>query len=121
MIDPNLLSQRIRQLPFSGIRKVFEEARRQEQEGICITHMEIGRPDFDTPPHIKAAAVQALNAGQVHYSSNLGIPELRQAIAEKWPKRTAYKWTLRVESLLPLGVRKPYWTPFQPTCAGGMR
>jgi aspartate/methionine/tyrosine aminotransferase len=45
--------------------------------------MEIGRPDFDTPPHIKAAAIQALNAGQVHYSSNLGIPELRQAIAEK--------------------------------------
>jgi aspartate/methionine/tyrosine aminotransferase len=45
--------------------------------------MEIGRPDFDTPTHIKEAAVQALNAGQVHYGSNLGIPELRQAIAEK--------------------------------------
>src|SRR3712207_2699728 len=45
--------------------------------------MEIGRPDFDTPSHIKAAAVQALDAGQVHYSSNYGILDLRQAISEK--------------------------------------
>ena len=83
MIVPELLSERVQRIPFSGIRKVFEEAQRLEKENVDITHLEIGRPDFDTPSHIKAAAIQALDAGQVHYTSNYGIPELRQAISEK--------------------------------------
>jgi aminotransferase len=77
------LSDRTKHIPFSSIRKVFEEAKRLEAEGARIVHMEIGRPDFDTPANIKAAASRALEAGHVHYSSNQGIPELRQAIAEK--------------------------------------
>jgi aspartate/methionine/tyrosine aminotransferase len=70
-------------IPFSGIRKIFEEVTRREGAGEKIIHLEIGRPDFDTPAHIKEAAKKALDEGKVHYSSNYGIPELRQAIAEK--------------------------------------
>jgi aspartate/methionine/tyrosine aminotransferase len=70
-------------IPFSGVRKIFEEVTRREGAGEKIIHLEIGRPDFDTPAHIKEAAKRALDEGKVHYSSNYGIPELRQAIAEK--------------------------------------
>ena len=47
-----------------------------------MIHFEIGRPDFDTPEHIKAAAVDALAKGIVHYTLNMGVPALREALAE---------------------------------------
>jgi len=83
MTAPDFLAERARRLPFSNIRRIFEEAGRLEEKGARITHMEIGRPDFDTPAHIKAATIRALDAGRVHYGPDNGIPELREAIAEK--------------------------------------
>ncbi|MDA8216168.1 MAG: pyridoxal phosphate-dependent aminotransferase [Dehalococcoidales bacterium] len=76
-------SDRVKDVPFSSIRVVFEEAQRLEAAGRKVFHMEIGRPDFDTPAHIKEAAVKSLAEGNVHYVASLGIPELRQAIADK--------------------------------------
>ena len=77
------VADRMGSIPFSGIRTVFEEVTRRETRGEKIIHLEIGRPDFDTPSHIKEAAKKALDEGKVHYSSNYGIPELREAIAGK--------------------------------------
>ena len=76
-------ADRMTHIPFSGIRQVFEDVNRREKAGEDIIHLEIGRPDFDTPPNIKQACKQALDQGKVHYSSNFGIIELREAIAEK--------------------------------------
>ena len=70
-------------VPFSGIRKMMGRAWDLEGEGKPVIHLEIGRPDFDTPGHIKAAAQQALDEGKVHYTSNYGVPEIRRAIAAK--------------------------------------
>jgi len=80
------ISERMAGIPFSGIRKILEEVNRLEKEGRSIIRLEIGRPDFDTPQHIKDAAATALNQGQVHYSSNYGIPELSEAICQKLEK-----------------------------------
>ena len=77
-------ADRLQHIPFSGIREVLEECDRLEAEGRDIVHLEIGRPDFDTPAPIKQAAVDALDAGHVHYTSNWGIPPLREAIADKY-------------------------------------
>lgn len=77
------IADRMTAIPFSGIRKVFEEVNRREKAGENIIRLEIGRPDFDTPHHIKEAGKLALDQGRVHYSSNYGIIELREAIAEK--------------------------------------
>jgi aspartate aminotransferase/aminotransferase len=77
-------ANRLQHIPFSGIREVLEECDRLEAEGRDIVHLEIGRPDFDTPAPIKQAAVDALDAGYVHYTSNWGIPPLREAIADKY-------------------------------------
>ncbi|WP_337018984.1 pyridoxal phosphate-dependent aminotransferase [Oceanobacillus massiliensis] len=80
------ISNRISQIPFSSIREIFEEATEMEMNGDAITHMEIGRPDFDTPDHIKEAAIKALKDGHVHYTPNRGIQELTEAIADKLKK-----------------------------------
>jgi len=77
------IAQRMENIQFSGIRKIFEEANRREQAGDTIIHLEIGRPDFETPGNIIAAAKEALDGGKIHYTSNYGIPELRLAIADK--------------------------------------
>ena len=77
------VADRMETIPFSGIRKIFEEVIRREKTGEKIIHLNIGRPDFDTPKNIKEAAKKALDEGKVHYASNYGIPELRDAIAQK--------------------------------------
>ena len=76
-------AKRMECLPFSGIRAVMEKANKMQQAGEKIIHLEIGRPDFDTPEKIKKAANESLAAGHVFYTSNYGIPKLREAIA-KW-------------------------------------
>jgi aspartate aminotransferase/aminotransferase len=74
-------STKVAAIPFAGIRKVFEKAARLESKGAKVIHFEIGRPDFDTPEHIKQAAKLALDQGMVHYTPNAGIPALRKAMA----------------------------------------
>ena len=77
------IAARMNRMAPSGIRKVNEKALAMERAGERVLHFEIGRPDFDTPEYIKKAANQALAEGKVHYTSNFGLMELRQAIADK--------------------------------------
>ena len=58
-------AKRMECLPFSGIRAVMEKANKMQQAGEKIIHLEIGRPDFDTPEKIKKAANESLAAGHV--------------------------------------------------------
>lgn len=76
------VAKRMESLPFSGIRAVMEKATKMQQAGEKVIHLEIGRPDFDTPEKIKEAAYESLKAGHVFYTSNYGTPTLRKEIAE---------------------------------------
>jgi aspartate/methionine/tyrosine aminotransferase len=60
--------------------KVLDKARRLQAAGRSIIHLEIGDPDFSTPPNIVDAAKRALDAGEHHYTSSWGIPEFRNEI-----------------------------------------
>jgi len=62
--------------------EVLSKARALERQGKSIIHLEIGEPDFDTPPNIVEAAIDALRKGWTHYGPSAGLPELRQAIAD---------------------------------------
>ena len=62
--------------------EVLAKARALEAQGRHIVHLEIGEPDFDTPPAITAAGIEALRSGETHYTPSAGIPELRAAIAK---------------------------------------
>jgi aspartate/methionine/tyrosine aminotransferase len=61
--------------------EVLAKARALEAKGREIVHLEIGEPDFDTPPAIVAAGVAALERGETHYTPSAGVIELREAIA----------------------------------------
>lgn len=76
-------TERADSVPFSLIRQVFDKVRELEAQGVSLARMEIGRPDFDTPVHIKEATKEALDAGHLHYAPNRGIELLREAIARK--------------------------------------
>jgi aspartate/methionine/tyrosine aminotransferase len=93
-------------IPFSGIRKIFQAAAELESQGQQVIHLEIGRPDFDTPAHIKEAAKQALDQGFVHYTSNYGLLELREAIAEKLLKDNGIRVEPESEIIVTLGVNQ---------------
>ncbi len=80
-------AKRMECLPFSGIRAVMEKATKMQQAGEKVIHMEIGRPDFDTPQKIKDAAYKSLENGNVFYTSNYGTPAIRKAIADWENKR----------------------------------
>ncbi len=76
------LAQRMSRLGTETAFEVLARAKALEAQGREIIHLEIGEPDFDTPAHIKAAAVRALEEGYTHYTPAAGIPALREAIAE---------------------------------------
>jgi aminotransferase len=98
------LAKKMDEIPFQRIRKIVEEVTRRESQGQKIIHLEIGRPDFDTPAHIKQAAAQALESGKVHYTSNYGIPALRQAIAEKFKQDNGLTYDPDGEIIVTIGA-----------------
>lgn len=63
---------------------IDSKAKAMKAEGIDVCGFGAGEPDFDTPEHIKAAAMASLDGGFTKYTPSSGIPELRQAIAEKF-------------------------------------
>jgi aminotransferase len=73
----NLISQKVTSLPPSGIRKFFDLLSSMED----IISLGIGEPDFVTPWHIREAGTYSLEKGYTMYTSNSGMPELRQELA----------------------------------------
>jgi len=82
-----VLARRMERLGTETAFEVLSRAKALERQGRNIVHLEIGEPDFDTPQHIVAAAVDALRGGWTHYGPSAGLPELREAIA-KYVSRT---------------------------------
>ena len=100
------VAERMAGIPFSGIREVFEEVMRREQAGEKIINLNIGRPDFDTPRHIKEAAKKALDEGKVHYASNYGIVELRQALAQQMAREQHLSYDPATEIVITVGANE---------------
>ena len=78
-----MLHERARQLAGESAFDVLRRAQELEATGREVVHLEIGQPDFPTPAHIRAAAARALDEGHTGYGPSQGLPELRDAIAEK--------------------------------------
>ena len=76
------LASRMSRLGTETAFEVLNRARALEKKGKEIIHLEIGEPDFDTPPNIVEAGVDALYMGWTHYGPAAGLPDLRQAIAD---------------------------------------
>src|SRR5437660_300497 len=81
------LASRMSRLGTETAFEVLAKARALEAKGRDIVHLEIGEPDFDTPPAIVAAGVAALERGETHYTPSAGMVELREAIARYLSER----------------------------------
>lgn len=78
MIDyENILSEKVKSIKFSGIRKFFDIAASMDN----IISLSVGEPDFKTPFTIRKAAIRTLEKGKTAYTANAGIAEFRQEIA----------------------------------------
>jgi len=74
-------------MPVSHIREVMELAWKDSE----AIHLEVGEPDFPTPEHVVEAAYVAAQAGRTRYAPNAGLPELREALADKVTRRNGYE------------------------------
>lgn len=81
-----MLANRLENIGFSEIRKVYEEVTKRQKLGLDTLNLLLGEPDFDTPKKITEAAIHSLNDGDTHYTSNFGLSELRSILAEKLVK-----------------------------------
>ncbi len=81
------------------VMDVLERAQAIEREtGVNVIHLEVGEPDFDTPPAIVDAAIGAMRDGDTHYTHSLGLLELRQAIAAWY--YTQYRLSISPEHII---------------------
>ena len=82
-MDPDSLSSRVQGVTPSLTLAVTNQAKAMRAQGDEVYGLAGGEPEMDTPDHIKAAAVKALQEGKTKYTPAAGIPELREAISEK--------------------------------------
>jgi aminotransferase len=103
----------------SRIRAIFDRAAELEARGSRVIHLEIGRPDFDTPQVVKDAAGAALATGRVHYGPNAGEPQLREAIAAYLAASDGTRYDPRSEVLVTIGASEAVFLAVMAFCGPG--
>lgn len=88
--DP-LLAARVRLLGASPTVAVAERARALVDQGVDLINLSGGDPDFPSPPHVIAAAIDALKSGETHYVAGAGLLGLRRAIARKLQRENGFQ------------------------------
>jgi aminotransferase len=94
------IAKHVINLPKSGIRDFFEIVSKMKD----VISLGIGEPDFDTPWHIREAGIYALEKGKTHYTSNLGLIELRRAINKYVEKNYSVSYRPEDEVIITVGV-----------------
>ena len=89
-----VLSQRVLAIKESPTLAITAKAAKYKAEGRPIIGLAAGEPDFDTPQHIKDAAIAAINAGYTKYTPVSGIPALKQAIVNKFKTENGFDYAV---------------------------
>jgi aminotransferase len=100
MDQSQYIAKHVASLPKSGIRDFFDIVARMKD----AISLGVGEPDFDTPWHIREAGIYALEKGKTHYTSNLGLIELRRAISKYVEKHFQVTYAPENEILITVGV-----------------
>lgn len=95
----NPLSERIVDIPFSGIRKFFDIAAEMKD----VISLGVGEPDFDTPWHIRDEGIYSLEKGRTAYTSNAGLKELKMEIAKYLKRRFEVTYDYDKEMMITVG------------------
>ncbi|HEX3641183.1 MAG TPA: aminotransferase class I/II-fold pyridoxal phosphate-dependent enzyme, partial [Ktedonobacteraceae bacterium] len=95
-----VLSQRVRQVKPSGIRKFFDIINTMPN----VISLGVGEPDFVTPDHIRQAGISSIREGRTRYTSNYGLLELREEIAKTIEQRYGLNYDPTKQILITVGV-----------------
>ena len=100
MQEKNYISNKVKEMPFSGIRKFFDVA--AEMEGVIS--LGVGEPDFDTPINIRKKAIESIEEGKTTYTSNLGTKELRKEISRYLKERFQLEYDSKDQVIVTVGA-----------------
>lgn len=112
------LASRVSELTPSLTLAIDSKAKAMRAEGIDVYSFGAGEPDFDTPEHIKAAAIEALNAGFTKYTPSSGTPELRAAISEKFKRDNGLEYKPS-EIIVSNGAKQSCYNAIMAVCGEG--
>lgn len=87
------VAQRLAQMEESATLRMAQLARDVAAQGHPVISLSLGEPDFDTPQHIKDAAIRALQTGFTKYTPVAGLPQLRQAVCHKFKRDNGLAYT----------------------------
>ena len=114
-IAERALSQRVRAVPPSGIRRFFDIVATMDD----VISLGVGEPDFDTPREIVEAGVESLREGRTHYTSNFGTIELRRALAAHLERLYGVVYDPTNEILITVGASEAVDLALRATCDPG--
>jgi aspartate aminotransferase len=106
------ISERARAAAPSPTLAITAKCRAMQAQGIDMIGFAAGEPDFDTPEHIKAAAVEALQRGDTKYTASSGVPALREAICEKLLRENGLEYTPN-QIIVSAGAKHSIYNLFQ--------
>ena len=109
------LSQRVRAVPPSGIRRFFDIVATMDD----VISLGVGEPDFDTPREIVEAGVESLREGRTHYTSNFGTIELRRALSDHLDQLYGVRYAPENEILVTVGASEAVDLALRATCDPG--
>lgn len=95
----NKLSDKVKVIPPSGIRKFFDIVTEMED----AISLGVGEPDFDTPWHIREEGIYSLEKGKTFYTSNSGMLQLREEICNYMKRKFELEYDFKTESLVTVG------------------
>lgn len=112
------LAKRVSDIAESVTLDITSKAKKMVKEGIDVISFAAGEPDFDTPKHIKDAAIKAINDGFTKYTPSSGMPELRDAIVAKFKNDNGISYT-PAQVVVSNGAKHSLYNVFQALCEAG--
>lgn len=112
------LAKRVCGIAESVTLEITSKAKKMAREGIDVVSLAAGEPDFDTPDHIKEAAIKAINEGFTKYTPSSGMPELKEAISKKFKKDNGLDYS-PAQIVVSNGAKHSLYNIFQAICEPG--
>lgn len=112
------VAQRIRAMAPSPTMAMAAKAAAIQQQGHKVLNLTLGEPDFDTPEHLKEAARRAIRDGKTKYTPASGIPELREAICEKFRRENGLEYQ-PAEVMVAVGAKQILYNICMAICDPG--
>src|SRR3989338_11681971 len=112
------IAERMNKVSASATLKLTSKAKEMKAKGLTVISFGAGEPDFDTPAAVKEEGARALTAGFTKYTPTSGIPELREAVCQKFAEDQGLKYTPE-NVVISCGAKHSLYNLLQALCDPG--